>query len=371
MSAFVRSIPIPLVDAPRVVLDRMRPLVWRAPPAPHDDLPPIVRAGSAVRRWRDRWCIVQDEVRALALLDSPSVNEPPAVHGSQAYRESHAAVAGFDASSQHLTRDPRAAAAVPLLLPASPLGLRTFDDTRGNKAAKLDLEAAVALPDGRLLVFGSGATPVRERIVVIDDAPLRVRIADAHEFYAHIHAHTSFGAASSTATIITNVEGAVVVDRRLRLFHRAVGRTDTAASPHAANLTLDFDLAGFVAWLDHAAAAPHVRDVVAYDLGFADGAVVGFTDATLRPDGTIAFLACAELTGDPVVDGRVTATRFGVLDGAASWQSEIVDGAGDRVSDKLEGLEPADAPDTFVVVSDSDDPALPARIAGLRIGPGI
>lgn len=135
-----------------------------------------------------------------------------------------------------------------------------------------------------------------------------------------------------------------------------------------ANATFDLCVEEFIAWLDADAALPNVTNVVRYDLGCAENAVIGFTDAALQSDGTVAFLACAELTGDPTVDGRVTATRFGVLDGLAGWQSETVDEQGVQVLDKLEGLEPDDPPGCFHVVSDADDPASPARIGRLATG---
>ena len=49
----------------------------------------------------------------------------------------------------------------PLLLPVGADGHRSFDDTIGNKHMKMDLEAAVVLPDGRVLAFGSGSTEAR------------------------------------------------------------------------------------------------------------------------------------------------------------------------------------------------------------------
>ena len=45
--------------------------------------------------------------------------------------------------------DAAAGSIEPILLPDGPDGARAFDDLRGNKAFKLDLEACIALPDGR------------------------------------------------------------------------------------------------------------------------------------------------------------------------------------------------------------------------------
>ena len=97
-----------------------------------DGLPEHVRAASALRRFANRLVIVQDDVNALAVRDA-----------SGAVRS--------------------------VLLPAHASGRRVFDDTLGNKLDKLDLEACVTLPDGRLVAFGSGSTPQREQLVVWRD----------------------------------------------------------------------------------------------------------------------------------------------------------------------------------------------------------
>lgn len=355
-----RAPPIPIAIPVRAgmhaMLTPLRRLMWKRAPPRGADLPSIVRAGSALRRWQGRWIVVQDDVRSLAAIDS------------------------MDAFATHVD-------AVPLLLPTDADGTRTFDDTRGNKAAKLDLEAAVVLPDGRLLVFGSGSTPARERVALL--APDRARLVAASTLYARMRE----GAHLQEREM--NIEGAIVIANRVRVFNRAVGlrtdastktrtetRTEThietrsatrARDPrdHPSNTTFDLDLPAFLAWLDDGAAPPYVENVIRYDLGRAEGAVIGFTDAALQHDGTVAFLACAELTGDPTVDGRVVATRFGVLDGAAGWQSEIVDEHGGRILDKLEGLEPDERPGCFHVVSDADDPGTPARIGGLVTGDAV
>ena len=90
-----------------------------------------VRAASAIRRQGSRLIVIQDDVNALAVIDASSC-------------------------------------IMPLLLPPGADGRRSFDDTIGNKHLKMDLEAAVVLPDARVLAFGSGSTRARERIVVVE-----------------------------------------------------------------------------------------------------------------------------------------------------------------------------------------------------------
>ena len=70
-------------------------------------------------------------------------------------------------------------------------GERLFDERRGNKGRKLDLEAGFVLarPDGeRLIGLGSGSSPRRERILVVRRAAgsFDVRSVDAHALYASL-----------------------------------------------------------------------------------------------------------------------------------------------------------------------------------------
>ena len=59
--------------------------------------------------------------------------------------------------------DPGTGSTQPILLPAGPDGARVFDDARGNKKFKMDLEACVVLPDERLVAFGSGSSRSAKR----------------------------------------------------------------------------------------------------------------------------------------------------------------------------------------------------------------
>ena len=59
-----------------------------------------------------------------------------------------------------------------IALPASDGGVRQFDDLRGNKRLKLDLEASVIDVEGgraTLFAFGSGSSPARARLSAVLD----------------------------------------------------------------------------------------------------------------------------------------------------------------------------------------------------------
>src|SRR5262245_57603151 len=118
-----------------------RPLLYAAGPEAADDRPAHVRAGSALAWLGGRLAVVQDDANFVALVR------------------------------------PFRGEVSPLPLPAGPGGLRQFDEGRGNKRHKLDLEASAVVPakGGEvLLAFGSGSTPARERVLVLGptgDAP--------------------------------------------------------------------------------------------------------------------------------------------------------------------------------------------------------
>lgn len=329
-----------LDPALRVVVAGTRELRYARSPGATSDLPPIVRAGSALRRWRDRWIVVQDDVRALAVFDD-------------------------------------AGRGAPWAMPPDGRGRRAFDDLRGTKAAKPDFEAAVVLPDDRLVVFGSGAKPVRE-LVATADAPGTLDVREAHDLYA--------AARAALPGVTLNLEAAVVHGDALLLVHRGTGSVGqaggTAGEPlvtakrlerrptRASGVVLHASLREFVAWLDgRGAPPPRLVAATALDLGAHDGVLVGITDAALAPDGRLAFLACAEATDDPVADGAVVATRFGFLDGAAAVQAPILLPDGRPSLLKLEGLEPVpDEPGTWLAVTDADDPLAPALLVRLVVG---
>lgn len=320
--ALVRALRARVDPALRAVISQGTPLRYADGGALDDDRPAHVRAASAIRRQGDRLVVVQDDVNVLALH--------------------------------------RDGVIAPLLLPPGEGGLRAFGEYRGNKRAKMDLEACAALPDGRLVAFGSGSTDRRDRLVVVE-AGGDARIVDAAPIYRAFRAETAFSGSE------LNVEGALVVGDRVRLFQRGNGapRGDLAAI----SATVDLDLAAFVRWLDAAATAtpPRPIDVVVFDLGAVAGTSLGFTDAALTQDGRVAFLACAEASPDTVRDGEVAGCRFGLIDADGVRTCDVVDEQGAPSALKLEGLESTDEPSRFLVVADMDRPHEPALLAKLEI----
>ena len=305
-------------DASRAAtLDELVPLTYERCV---DGLPPHVRAASALRRFDGRLVIVQDDVSALAVRD-----------GSGVVRA--------------------------VVLPPHASGRRVFDDTLGNKHEKLDLEACVTIADGRLVAFGSGSLPARERLVVWDGRAPPIVVA-ASSLYRDLRAAVTQGGAR------LNVEGAAVSGNTVKLFHR--GNDARGAKPLAPNAIAEIELDELAEWLGGGAASPRVARVTAVELGAERGVPFGFTDAVALDDERIVVLACAEDSACAISDGDVLGCRVGLLDTHGLFMTDVCDAAGKRTMLKLEGIERRLGSSTeFDVVVDVDRPSAPALLGRL------
>lgn len=309
------------------------PLYYAAGPSERDDVPGHVRAGSALRWHGEQLVIVQDDVNALALRDG-------------------------DGRTQRV------------LLPAGARGRRVFDDIRGNKEVKLDLEAAALLADGRLVAFGSGSNPHRENLALRWPNG-RVEQRHVPDFYEALRDELTFAGSE------LNVEGALVVGDELLLFQRGNGAARDGR--RAVNAIGRVDLDEFVRWLDTGGATPRLTRITPVELGTLSGVALGFTDAALAEDGRVAVIACAEDSADAVTDGPVLGCRFGWLTEGALRMTDVLTEDGSIAPLKLEGIERRSAStgtgegrsrddlSEFDVVADMDRPSEPARLVHLRV----
>lgn len=289
------------------------------------DRPAHVRAGSALASLgAGRLAVIQDDASFLALVDLASgrVDDVP--------------------------------------FPASANGERQFDDLRGNKKRKLDLEATLALGDGSVIAFGSGSSDLRERIVLVtaEGDTSRVNVVDASALYGAMRAAREFSGSE------LNVEGAALDGEDVVFFQRGNGAGE------AVDATVRVDARGLLAYLRGGAPCPPLRGIVQWDLGTTStGVRLTFTDGARAFSGGLAFLACAEDCPDATRDGPVSGVCIGRLDDAAQ-KCEIAavlgeDGA--PLLDKAEGLAFVDARRAYMVI-DKDDPALPSELLEIELG---
>ena len=263
--------------------------------------------------------------------------------------------------------DPETRHVESVTLPASAAGLRQFGDARGNKAHKLDLEACVAVRDAGgtlLLALGSGSTDRRERIVVISGWE-----AGRHEVeVVHVpRLYDALRAASDFAGSEMNVEGALHLGDRLRLFGRGNGAASDASRP--TNATCDLAWPAFLAHLRDPAHAPPPapQDVVRYELGVVDSIPLGFTDAAALGD-AVLFAATAEDSPDATQDGRVAGSAIGVIapDGRTRW-APLTESDGRAFEGKVEGLLAVGRGDRLLVVVDADDADAPSELCTVEL----
>ena len=294
----------------RVEVERVRQLRF-------DDGEPV-RAASAIAALADGWLVAQDDAAHAAWVRPGSVSRlrvvPP--------------VEGHD----------------------------VFSDDAGTKHLKPDLEAACAVPGGRVLLLGSGSTPARMRGVVVDAGGSRAGdLTPVYEAVARL---------LDRAGDRLNLEGACVVRGRLRWFARG----NLAAGVPSASV--DLDLPALLAGL----AGGPLRDVGmsssrTYDLGAVDGVGLAVTDAVALPDGRVLVSAAAEDTPNPVDDGPVVAAALALLDGERVLEVLPLPDVDGRVA-KVEGLALLEEPSggvRLIAVVDDDDTQAPSAELVLRV----
>ena len=275
-----------------------------------------VRAGSALARFGKRLMIVQDDALWLAWWDERGT-----------------------------------LGAAPL--PADDRGERVFSDKR----RKPDFEAAVVIGQ-RLVVFGSGSLPTRERIALVEAAG-RAEVLAVPGLYRVLRGEAGFAGRQ------LNIEGALVEHDRLVLFSR--GNAAAFDAEGGFDASIEIDLSELERYLDAPMSAPppRVRHLQQYRLGEIDSVRLTLTDAALR-DGKRFYVAAAEASPDAIADGQVLGTSFGLLEPQPRYaQIEAEDGS--PLRDKVEGLAPGEHVDEWLAITDPDNAARPAELLTLRV----
>jgi hypothetical protein len=310
-----------------------QPLYYAEGGDAHEDRPEHVRAASSLAWIRDEIALVQDDANFVALLH------------------------------------PERGRARAVALPRGEGGVRQFDDHRGNKKHKLDLEACAALTDAdgpTLLAFGSGSKKRRRRIAMVDrwhDVAPRVTLVEATSLYERLEEERAFAGSDM------NIEGALVDGDVLRFFSRGNGAPRDGR--HPLDATCEIPLDALLAYLRDGARMrpPSPMAVQPYDLGALDGVLLGFTDATLMGE-HVLYSAAAEASKDSISDGLVTGSAIGVIspDGRTRY-AVLTDPMGRPLRDKVEGVVLSrTTPHQGFVVVDPDDAGRPSELCVLELG---
>lgn len=296
------------------------------------DRPAFIRGGSSLAWVGGRIALVQDDANFLALID------------------------------------PRLGGAIGLTLPPGKGGLRQFDDLRGNKKHRLDLEACVAVERGGgtiLMAFGSGSSRKRESVLMLhgfERVLPEVTVVEAARFYESLRSATAFCGSE------LNLEGALQDGDHLRFFSRGNGAPSEGLVP--VNAACSVDLEQLIDHLLHPESVdpPRLIDIARYDLGALGGVPFGFTDA-MRWENTLLYTAAAEASPDAVRDGPVVGSAIGAIeaDGSTRW-APITGPSGEILAVKAEGLvADPDSSSMLYVVLDADDPAAPSELCTVEL----
>lgn len=215
---------------------------------------------------------------------------------------------------------------------------------RLEKSRKPDFEAA--FHDGEdVWLLGSGS---------LSNRWLATRLPRPGDARATAHDLSAFFAALAVALgEPPNIEGAVIADGVLRICHRA-----TLDDPDVlVDLSPDVLYDG----------RPRILGTRTLSVGSLGGVPAHVTDLAALADGRLAFLAAAEETDDPVLDGPVAGAAFGVIEGDTARWTPILGLDGQPSAVKAEGLVVDPDLDGGWLVTDRDDPDLAAQLCRLEL----
>lgn len=228
-------------------------------------------------------------------------------------------------------------------------------DAGARKKRKPDTEslllwpACARWPNGALIALGSGS---RRRRCVGVAVPLDPE-GEPHAAAERLELEPLYGPLRERFEQL-NIEGAMLLGDRLVLLQRG----NKGGSVNAMLRYRLADVRRLVEEGAHASLTPEA--VVDIDLGGVDGVPLCFTDAAAMPDGRWAFTAVAEHTDDNYADGACSASAVGIADA----DGRILALHGLPGSPKVEGIavQPFGATVRMCLVTDADDPAVPAQL---------
>ncbi|MBK5966994.1 hypothetical protein CCR95_23720 [Thiocystis minor] len=267
---------------------------------------PGTRAGSGLVRDRERLLLVQDDAYRVAWLDP----------------HSRPIQARFVALGQN----------------SGPL----------PKPQKPDFEAAARLPDGRVLVMGSGSAPTRRSFLLLDPRTDAFAVLDAGPVY---------DAVAQALGDKINIEGVVPQPAGLLLFNRGNSAGGNAVVRVGVRV--------------EAPSTCEILAVTRWQLGELAGVSrpvpLGFTDAEQGPEGQLWYLAAAEDTSDPIADGQILGSVIGVLGADSGSWTPLLEADGTRSRRKFEGLALDPDGTGGWLVTDADSPDQPAELCRVSV----
>lgn len=226
------------------------------------------------------------------------------------------------------------------------LGLGTLPSEKDlRKSLKADFESIIKLPESNsLLLLPSGSAI--NRMTAVHYKNTRVSQINLTLLYKELE--------KSLPEL--NIEGAVIFNKELILLQRGNG-------PTGQNALIYLNLEVFLAELANSCLTSNsLSNIKEINLGKLSGVPLSFTDACVWND-KIYFLAVAENSASTYLDGEFSGARLGSLD----YQGNLISSDTLDISEKPEGLEFDAKNNRFLIVTDSDDAAIPAKLYSLRV----
>ena len=319
-------------DSLRAVVTARRPLRYAAGADDALDRPAHVRAASSLALVGDTLVIIQDDANFLASL-RPADDTVGSV-----------------------------------TLPAGRGGLRQFDDVRGNKRFKLDLESSIAVVDAgatTVYAFGSGSSAAREHVVIArgwEAGAVSIEMIEAPALYRALRTTPDFVGSE------LNVEGAALQGDELWMFGRGNGAVRGDVLPLNATCVLPWPAVRTYLDAKGAGALPPPTRIIRYDLGALDAIPLGFTDAAATPRGFL-YSAAAEDSPDAISDGPVAGSCLGMIElgGSIRW-TRLTTADGAPFDGKVEGIAwRGEIPEEVIAVIDRDDPRVPSELCTIAL----
>lgn len=211
------------------------------------------------------------------------------------------------------------------------------------KAEKPDFEAATALPDGRILVMGSGSAELRRSVVLLTPETGNFDLHDSGRLYDLV------GEAIGHEL---NFEAVLPIDGGLRLFHRGNSGDGDATVDLIIDPTRpqEATVAGVVRW-SLGTVPGESRDVP-----------LTFTDADLDSHGRQWYIAAAEDTPNAIDDGPIAGSAIGLMSDSGGRWTPIREQDGSVSIRKYEGLVVDPDLTGAWLVTDPDDEHLTAEL---------
>lgn len=233
----------------------------------------------------------------------------------------------------------------PTIMKSTPLKSGTLpSDAKERKKQKPDWEALVKLDEDILLAIPSGSTDHRMTGVLVHLNSQQTTSVDFSKLYSKLK--ESFSE--------LNIEGACILNNRLKLFQRGNGLSGI-------NAIIDLDFNGLSNDLrEKTSLNPnYITAIKNHDLGQHSGFKLDFTDACTYKD-NIWYLAVAEASQSTYEDGQYHGAILGCLDSTGKELERYII----ECAQKPEGLWVEAEGDrlNFYIVTDADDATISASI---------